>query len=152
MLWCHSNTVEYTVLFIIMSIFDLIFPWLFSYSWEPETKANSKLEGQNLEDQNWQLVSYIVDGTDLEIEFMGWPTLCDSKTKVHWTGGTHMGTCYICGAKPNELAKRFCPKFKKPRRSTYKYGIGALHIRSRFFDWVSKYATNKDFRKGRIRC
>ena len=61
-----------------------------------------------------------------------------------------MMNCYVCDATPSDMAKRHCPKFKNIRRSTLQYGIGALHVRSRFFDNVVKFALNQDFKKRAI--
>ena len=108
-------------------------------------------EGLRLEKEVSELTPYKVPNSYLEVQFMGWPTLCDSKTKVWWSGGRHMGSCYVCSASPNDFSKRNSPKFKKPRRSTYKYGLGALHVRLRFFDNVVKYYTYRDFKFWRIR-
>ena len=119
------------------------------YSWESESQSTSKAEGIRLRIQNSQLNSCIIDG--LEVDFIGFPCLCDSKTKVYWTGRTAMMSCYICDATPLDLAKRHCPKFKNIRRMALQYGIGSLHIRSRFFDWVVKYALHQDFKKRAIR-
>ena len=119
------------------------------YSWESEGLSTSKAEGIRLKIQNSQLNSYTIDG--LEVDFMGFPCLCDSKTKVYWTGRTAMMSCYICDASPLDLAKHHCPKFKNIRRMTLQFGIGSLHIRLRAFDWLVKYAIHQDFKKRAIR-
>ena len=111
--------------------------------------ATSKAEGIRLKIQNSQLEPITVDG--LEVGFMGFPCLADSKTKVYWCGRTAMMSCYVCDATPLELAKRHHPKFKKPRRATYQYGVGALHVRSRLYEWLAKFALNQDFKKHAIR-
>ena len=87
----------------------------------------------------------------MEINYLCWPCLSDGKTKVWWSGRTAMGSCYVCDATPLEMADRNHPKFKKPRKGTYKYGVGALHIRLRTFDWLVKFATHQDFKSWRIR-
>ena len=114
------------------------------YSWEGEGLTTAKAEGRRLEIETANLIPFIKEG--LEVDYMGWPCCCDSKTKVWWSGGTAMMSCYICGATPLELAKRFCKKFKKPNRKTFTYGIGSLHIRLRTFDWLVKFATHRDFK------
>ena len=53
-----------------------------NYSWESENMASSKAMGIKLNIQNSQLSSYKDEGTDLEVDFMGFPCLSDSKTKV----------------------------------------------------------------------
>ena len=116
------------------------------YSWEGETYATAIAEGRRLEIQTANLNPFIIKGTGLEVDYMGWPVCCDSKTKVLWSGRTAMMSCYICGASPLELAKRFCKKFKKPCRKTFTYGVGTLHIRLRTFDWLLKFATHRDFK------
>ena len=62
-----------------------------------------------------------------------------------------MSCCHICDATPLQMAERWHPKFNKPREATYKFGIGALHIRLRAFDWIVKFATHQDFKHWRIR-
>ena len=54
------------------------------YCWEGEGLASSKAEGVRLKVQNSQLSSYKVDfeGNELEVDFMGFHCLSDSKTKV----------------------------------------------------------------------
>lgn len=93
----------------------------------------------------------IFNGIALEVDFLGWPTLADSKTKVYWSGRTAMMNCYVCDATPTELGQRHCPKFKNPRRSTYVFGIGALHVRLRFIDWIVKFFTHQDCKKRNAR-
>ena len=119
------------------------------YSWESESYLTSKDEWVRLRIQASQIRSYIelFEGVDLEVDFMGWPCLSDSKTKVYWSGRKAMMNCYVCDATPTELAHRHCPKFKNPRRSAYIFGLGPLHIRLRFVDWVVKYITHIDCKK-----
>ena len=54
------------------------------YAWISESMATSMALGANLNTQNSELQSCKVEfeGTELEVDFMGFPCLADSKTKV----------------------------------------------------------------------
>ena len=112
------------------------------YAFEPESKENSVEEFERLQKQIEELVPHKVS-EDLELLFLGIPCLADSKTKTYWSGRKNFGNSYVCNANPTEMSKRHCPKC--PNISTYKFGLGPLHVRLRTFDWLCKFAFHQDF-------
>ena len=120
------------------------------YAFEPESKDNSKQEYERLEKEISELENHKCSGyDDLEVRFLGIPCLCDSKTKTFWSGRKSFGNCYVCNSGPIDMSKRNCPKH--PDISTYKFGLGPLHLRLRIFDWLCKYAFHKDFKEWQCR-
>ena len=56
-----------------------------------------------------------------------------------------MQNCYICGAKPTDLAKR--DGDFTPNRKALSLGFSNLHVKLRAFDWVCKTAMHRDFKE-----
>ena len=108
----------------------------FRYAHEAELKAASKKEWNRLCDLIYALQPYKVPETDLEVETRGWPTNSDGKTAVYWSGRACMQNCYVCDSTPTDMLHRVT---KEPREETYIFGIRALHVRLRVFDWLCKF-------------
>ena len=71
-----------------------------------------------------------------EIQARGWPTNADGKTATYWADRACMQNCYVCDSTPTDILHRV---IKEPREDTYIFGIRALHVRLRIFDWLCKF-------------
>ena len=120
----------------------------YRYAFESESRENSIDEFKRLEEQIGDLKPHKVSD-ELEVLFLGIPCLADSKTKTFWSGRKGFGNSYVCNANPTEMSQRHCPKC--PKISTYKFGLGPLHLRLRIFEWLCKFFFHQDFKNWQAR-
>lgn len=72
-------------------------------------------------------------------------TMIDGKVINALTETKSTSTCYICGAKPNDMndLTRLQKNFKADTNA-YKYGISPLHARINFMEFVLKLSYRLD--------
>ena len=95
------------------------------------------------------LSDFNVPGTSINIKMSGFPSLVDGKTKIFWSGSTHGSkSCWVCYAYGGMLAKDFrgMPQFEPKDLINLMFGFGQCHMRIRAFDYLKKFAYNKDFK------
>ena len=118
---------------------------------EKETDQNSLREGNRLEQEAERLKSHHDEKSGKDITFVCLPTQVDGKVKFCWSQTTtSMCNCYICGAKPSEMAHRIDPRNGNnftPDRKALSFGFSPLHVKMRCFDWVCKTGIYRDFKK-----
>ena len=108
---------------------------------------NSKAEGNRLMEEVVNLTPYKVQGTDLEINFICWPSLIDGKVRKNWSDAIGYVNCLFCGATPTEMsqAKGILHSFKL-RINSLPPSFAILHARLRIFVYVCRYYLHIDFK------
>ena len=75
--------------------------------------------------------------------------MVDGKVKFVWSQTTRsLQNCYICGAKPKDLALRHGRNGLgfAPDRRALNFGFSNLHVKLRSFDYICKTSINQDFK------
>ena len=106
-------------------------------------------EANRLQNEIDRLQSFYIPGTNILVHYRNLHTMIDGKIKVILSEVSNNATCncWVCGAKPSEMAK---PKGTKhsflPNREALKKGGAPLHTKLRLFDYVCKFAFHQDFK------
>ena len=112
-------------------------------------------EAERLEEQAETLKPHVDISSGKQINFSCLPTMVDGKVKFVWSQTTRsLQNCYICGAKPKELALRHGRRGKgfAPDKRALNFGFSNLHVKLRSFDYICKTSINQDFKSHQCRA
>ena len=108
-----------------------------------------RAEANRLQTEIDRLQPFNIPGTNILINYNCLHSMLDGKVKVIISEVSNNATCncWICGAKPSEMAKRRGSRhsFLANRNALLKGGA-PLHTKLRLFDYVCKFYFHQDFK------